>query len=305
MNDQTHAGDLDSPSRRRFLSTAAAAGAVLALDSQSILSGQTLEKSPARSTSKLHVRPRYHRWHVDPGVEWIETNTKHASLDWTIPLNQVALVLVDVWDRHYLKDTAARAEAVIDEKLVPFLSTCRDSGMTIVHAPSPPQATPHPNWVNAGKSLPAAAQPDVWPPSAFRSKSGQFQAYSRPSEPRAAELAQLRADLKIHPRIRPVGNEPVVATGEELHQLCQRSGVLFLLFAGFNTNARILARDYGTLEMSRRGYEVILVRDCTTGMESRETQPTLSQTNGAILLLEMFGQYTVTSDEVRAGLREV
>ena len=94
----------------------------------------------------------------------------------------------------------------------------------------------------------------------------------------------------------------MVATGEELHQLCHRSGILFLFFAGFNTNACILVRDYGTVEMSRRGYEVILVRDCTTGMESRQTQPTLSQTSGAILFLEMFGQYTVTSEELGAGL---
>src|SRR5687768_5451603 len=47
--------------------------------------------------------------------------------------------------------------------------------------------------------------------------------------------------------------------------------------------------------MSRRGYETVLVRDCTTGMESRETQPTLSQTRHAILWLEMFGQYIVAS----------
>lgn len=64
----------------------------------------------------------------------------------------------------------------------------------------------------------------------------------------------------------------------------------------------MLARDYGAIEMSRSGYEVILVRDCTAGMESCETQPTLSQTRNAILLLEMFGQYSVASDEIIAGL---
>ena len=50
--------------------------------------------------------------------------------------------------------------------------------------------------------------------------------------------------------------------------------------------------------MSNRGYQVAPVRDCTTGMESAETQPTLSQTRGAVLLLEMFGQYSITSDEI-------
>jgi len=159
--------------------------------------------------------------------------------------------------------------------------------------------------VNAGQTKTATTQPAHWPPPEFRSKSGPFQAYRRPAEPRESELARLRAGLTIHPKVRPMGEEPVVATGEELHQLCQRLGILFLFFAGFNTNACILVRDYGTLEMSRRGYEVVLVRDCTTGMESRESQAALSQTHGAILFLEMFGQYTVTSDELCAGLKPV
>ncbi len=61
-------------------------------------------------------------------------------------------------------------------------------------------------------------------------------------------------------------------------------------------------RDYGTLEMGKRGYEVINVRDCTTGMESFETTDQLWQTRGAILFLEMFGSYSVTSEELIAGL---
>lgn len=303
MNDRMLESPFQFPDRRRFLSMAAATGAAWALDSQSLSGGQLSATSPSDPSAILRVRPRYHRWYVDPGVEWNETNTTYAHLDWTIPLKQAALILVDVWDHHYLKDAEARAEAVIDEKLVPLLHGCRDAGMTIIHAPSPPQAQRHPNWVNAGKAGKATAKPADWPPPEFRSKSGPFQAYRRPSEPRDPELALFRAGLKIHPKVLPVGAEPVVATGEELHQLCQRLGVLFLFFAGFNTNACILVRDYGTLEMSRRGYEVILVRDCTTGMESRQSQPALSQTNGAILFLEMFGQYTVTSDELHGGLR--
>jgi nicotinamidase-related amidase len=108
--------------------------------------------------------------------------------------------------------------------------------------------------------------------------------------------------LRIHPKAAPTPQEVVIADGEELHAYCKKKGILFLLFAGFNTNACILSRDYGTLDMSKRGYQVVLVRDCTTGMESSESQATLAQTNGAILQLEMFGQYTITSGEVLNGL---
>lgn len=304
-------------SRREFLTTSIAAGAAgtaaLALTSspspasgQQAGTGSGLDPGQGSTSSRLHIRPRYHRWHVDPGVDWVETNTHHATLDWSIPLSQAAIVLVDVWDRHYLVDTQARADAIIDARLVPLLADCRKAGLPIIHAPSPPQATTHPNWVGLNREAPSQSTPapkaDDWPPREFRGKTGAFRAYRRPDEPRDPERARLRAGLTIHPRVRPLGDEPVVATGDELHALCKQRGILFLLFAGFNTNACILVRDYGTLAMSQRGYEVILIRDCTTGMESSDSQPTLAQTRGAILFLEMFGQYSITSDEIRAGL---
>jgi nicotinamidase-related amidase len=301
MNDRQEENAFSFASRRQFLSMAAA-GTAFAMARPSLSRADSPTERRPDSSKALRVRPRYHRWYVEPRVEWVETNTGYAHLDWTIPLNQAALVLVDIWDHHYLKDTEARAEAIIDEKLAPLLGACRGAGMTVIHAPSPPHAVKHPNWVNAGKPVPPTAAPADWPPPEFRGKSGRFQAYGRPTEPRDPELARLRAGLKIHPQVQPMGAEAVVATGDELHELCRRLGVLFLFYVGFNTNACILVRDYGTLEMARRGYEVVLVRDCTTGMESRQSQPALSQTNGAILFLEMFGQYSVTSDELRAGL---
>lgn len=252
-------------------------------------------------TPRLRIKPRYHRWHVEPGVDWIETNTGYATLDWTIPVSQAAIVLVDVWDHHYLKDTEARTEVVIAEKLAPLLAACRSVRLPIIHAPSSSQARQHPNWVRLVSDNERAAASD-WPPPAFRNKTGAYQSYQRPLEPREPELVRLRAERKLHPQVQPLDDEPVVASGEELHRYCRQQGILFLLYAGFNTNACILGRDYGTLAMSRRGYEIVMIRDCTAGMESRDTQPTLSQTCGAVLFLEMFVGYSATSDEIVAGL---
>lgn len=249
----------------------------------------------------LSIHPRYYRWYVAPGEEWLETNTDYATLNWNIPISQTALVLVDVWQRHYIKDTEARGEEVINHNLVPLMEACRKAGLQIIHAPSPPVAMLHPNWVKLVSKDEMNPKRDSWPPASFRGKSGSYQSYARPFEPRESERQSL-PPLTFHPKAGPVGNEPVIATGEELHRYCKQKEILFLLYAGFNTNACILSRDYGTLQMSNRGYEVILVRDCTTGMESKYTHDSLSQTTGAILLLEMFGQYSIGSDEVKAGL---
>jgi len=287
--------------RRKFVANTVTSGAgfILATNTISPLFAQLAN---ATGTPVLSIHPRYHRWYVDPGQEWVETNTGYATLNWTIPLSQVALVLVDVWQRHYIKDTEARAEAIINNNLVPLISACRRSGLRVVHAPSPPVARLHPNWIKLVPDTAHAPQ-ESWPPAAFRNLSGPYQAYRRPNEPRDAELKSLPA-LTFHPSVTPDGNEAVIATGEELHRYCKQEGILFLLYAGFNTNACLITRDYGALQMSNNyGYQVIITRDCTTGMESKDTHAGLSQTNGAILFFEMFGQYSITSGDIINGIR--
>ncbi len=95
--------------------------------------------------------------------------------------------------------------------------------------------------------------------------------------------------------IRPVGDEPVVLDGEELHRLCARRKILHLVYVGFNTNACIMLRDYGLPAMNRRGYTTILVRDGTFGMETATTCQDSACTRGAIADLEQFGSYTLSS----------
>src|SRR5690606_2063923 len=199
------------------------------------------------------------------------------------------------------KDTEERGEKIIQNKLIPLVNTCREHNMSIIHAPSPSVAKKHPNWVNLLNESETVQKRDDWPPQDFRNLSGPFKKYQRPFEPREEERQQL-PELTFHPDIQPINNEAVVATGEELHRLCKKEGILFLFFAGFNTNACIISRDYGTIQMSNRRYQVTLVRDCTTGMESASTHESLAQTNGAVLLLEMFGQYSIPSDEIKQSL---
>lgn len=289
--------------RRKFVTDTVTSGAGLILATNAIppLFAQLANTTGAPA---LSIHPRYHRWYVDPGQEWVETNTGYATLNWTIPIARVALVLVDVWQRHYIRDTEARAEAIINSNLVPLVAACRRSGLQVIHAPSPPVAHQHPNWVNL---VPDTGRPkqDSWPPPAFRNLSGPYQAYRRPNEPRDTELKGLPA-LTFHPAVTPAGKEAVVATGEELHRHCKQQGILFLLYAGFNTNACLITRDYGALQMCNNyGYQIILARDCTTGMESKDTHAGLSQTKGAILFFEMFGQYSTTSDDIIKGMPAV
>ncbi len=291
-------------SRRQFIKISSVTGLSTALGLGLPLGAFAKDLQQTHATlpdgKVLHIKPRYHRWHVDPGQEWLETNTGYATLDWKIPVSQTALVLLDVWQRHYIRETEERAEKIINEKYLPLLAKVREQGMQVIHAPSAEAAMKHPNWVKLVSTSEMNPPKDSWPPAEFRSLSGPYKAFRRPAEPREAERQAL-PKLTFHPKVTPLVNEAVVATGEELHRYCKQKGILFLLYAGFNTNACMISRDYGATQMTNRGYSVTLLRDCTTGMETKETQAELLQTNGAILLLEMFGQYSITSNEILKG----
>lgn len=255
-------------------------------------------------TRTLSIRPRYYRWHVDPGVDWTEANTGYDFLDWEIPMDQVALVSLDVWDGHYLQETRDRIQAITVGRIAPLLKVVRATGLPIIHAPGPQVALQHPNWVRlVDEDETDWPVHDVWPPRQFIGKSGPYGGFAYPDEPRQPELDERRKARKFHPLAEPVGAEPVVANGEELHRYCKAKGVLFLIYLGFNTNYCIVLNDYGMVHMNNRGYATILLRDCTTGMESFETQAGLGQTRNLIQHLEMSQRFSLMSPELIAALR--
>ena len=266
------------------------------------------ERVPAAEpVSTVRIRPRYVRLYTDPGVDLAEENFGHKQLDWSVELNQAALISLDVWNYHFARDTLARIDDITIHRIAPLVAACRQAGLQVIHAPAGPVAQKHPNWTKLipenEKAQPVWPGSPVWPPGDFRQKSGAYTQYARPHEPQEAERSQHRTDLRdFHPAVRPAGDEAVVLNGEELHRLCAQRGILFLFYVGFNTNACIVMRDYGTHAMHTRGYEVILVRDCTTGMETNETKDALMCTRGEIASLEQFGIYTVTSAQLIAAL---
>jgi len=255
----------------------------------------------------LRIRPRYFRLYTDPGVELAEANFRYRELDWQIPLHQAALISLDVWNSHFAADTLERIEEITVDRIASLVENCRAAGLQVIHAPAGPVAQKQPNWVKlipeAEKAQPTYPNSPVWPPAKFRQKQDSYAQYARPREPQDAERTRHREELRdFHPAVRPIGDEAVVLNGEELHRLCTQRGILFLFYVGFNTNACIVMRDYGTFAMHARGYETVLVRDCTTGMETHETLPGLACTRGQIASLEQFGAHTMTSDELIAAL---
>lgn len=252
----------------------------------------------------LVVPCRYYRVYTDPDVPCDERSFHHVERELPIPLDRAALVLVDVWSTHYIDSWIRRAAEVVRTKIVPLLAAARSVGMAIVHAPSPfvvekrgygaPEPTPAP-------SRPSDAD---WPPSSFRSiyRSGEFAAFGRNEEPRlSAALSRYETDLDIAEPVKPLPGEPVISTGDQLHALLSERRILHVFYAGFATNWCIMYRDYGILAMSQRGYNIILVRDATTGVEFHDTVETRAATELTIREIETKHGWSTTTGALVAA----
>lgn len=261
-----------------------------------------------KTSGAIRVEPRYYRLHADLGAERAEEEFTHRTLKWHLPLSEAALICVDVWNVCGIRGTRERTDDITRQKIAPVLAACRQAGLGVIHAPAGPVAQKHRNWVRLldEHAKPAPAFPDSpdWPPTDFRDKTGDYAHYARPHEPQEQQNVRSRnEDRDFHPAAMPADDEPVVLTGEELHRLCARRGILHLFYVGFHTNMCVMMRDYGIPEMTRRGYHAVLLRDCTTGIESFDTREDMICTRGTIAEVEQCWGYTISSAELIEALK--
>lgn len=252
----------------------------------------------------LELDVRFLRHGTDDGVECREERLVRQERTWTIPAEQSALVLVDCWAEHFIRSHQEASDRIIRERLAPVVAAAWAAGVTIVHAPSPVWVEAYPQWVayaseaDLGFSEPAA---DPWPPEAFRKRIGEHAQFARFVEPKVTEWLREPSRYRIHEALGPEPGDFVIKTGDQLHRLLKHRKLLHLFYAGFATNICILFRDYGTRAMAQRGYNIILLRDCTTGIEHAETVKDQGLTRAAIDTVEVSAGHTTTAEQFLAA----
>jgi nicotinamidase-related amidase len=249
----------------------------------------------------LTLPVRFLRHGTDDGVECVEAEIVHEEREWSVPVAQSALVLVDCWAEHFIRTHQESSGRIMRETLAPVVAAARRAGVAIIHAPSPNYLDPYPQSVAYASDRDLGLEPPPpapsWPPAEFRSRQGEYAAYARPPEPKVREWLKDMSRYRIAEVLAPQPGDYVIRTGEQLHRLLTHQRRLHLFYAGFATNMCILYRDYGTREMGRRGYNILLLRDCTDGIECRETREGRTQTQAAILSIEVGVGCSVTSTD--------
>jgi hypothetical protein len=133
-----------------------------------------------------------------------ESDFERASLHWSLPAERAALVLVDMWNEHYVLSHLERGGQITRERIVPLAQAFRDAGATVVHAPSPDclhryeQRLTRVEGTPAGPAVPPRPEPLLpdWPPAEFRRKEGEFAGLGKPRDEKDAEFDRIIAERR-------------------------------------------------------------------------------------------------------------
>ena len=254
----------------------------------------------------LELTVRYFQDSTPAGVACREEYFCRREVSMPLPVGQTALVLVDIWNTHFIESWRERAEHVTVAAIVPVLAAARQAGLTIIHAPSVRVAAQYPQaqcYRSAAETAPAP--PPEWPPAAFRSRTGPYVVYRNPREQAPGRPSHWADRLAMSPHIDVQDDEVIVATGAQLHALLQDRRILHLLYVGFATNWCVLGKDYGIRAMKDRGYNPILLRDATTGVEFPDTLDTLQATELAVREVEQQHGFTAANRDFLTACRAV
>lgn len=248
-------------------------------------------------------------YHLTRTAYKAESEFHHRTLSLTCPVDEIALVMVDVWSDHYVKTHLDRGRDITLNRIIPVADAFRSVGATVIHAPSPACARRYDGWTEfAGDDevhgRPPAAK-DEWPPDDFRSKTGEYEKWARPKDPPDQKFDDIIENRSIIPEAAPKEGDHVVLTGAQLHRLLKHRKILHLFYAGFAANMCVPFRDYGMRAMRDRGYDIVLIRDCTTAIEVDRTYDEKLLTLAAVTDTEISVGSTIASEKLIEACQHV
>ncbi len=270
--------------------------------------------------AKLDFEVFYYHMPRRAGVE--EGDFHRESLRWSLPVESIALVLVDVWSDHYISTHLARGRKIAVERILPVLEMFRTIGAVVVHAPSPDcrwkygdLSTPvgggeggglargDDRGRERGEPPPRITSSDrvEWPPEEFRKKTGPYESLGKPRHPEDRDFEEIIEKRSIVPEVEPRDGDCVIFDGAQLHGVLAERRVHTLLYAGFAANMCVPHRDYGMRAMGKRGYDVVLIEDCTTAIEVADTLEGMALTKAAIVDVAVSVGHTVSSGDLLAA----
>lgn len=224
---------------------------------------------------------------------------EEANLTEEFPAAETAIVICDVWDRHWCGGATARCDAIA-KKMAPVVASARAKGVQIIHAPSDCMdfyaGTPQRRRMQLAPAVaPPALLPIECPALPIDDSDGGCD---------TGESTYL-AWTRQHPAIDVAEFDGVSDSGDEVYNFCRQQGIKNVILMGVHTNMCVLNRGFAIKRMTRLGMRCVLVRDLTDTMYDPKDRPFVSHDEGTDLVVQFIEQYwapSMLSDDLVAGL---
>ena len=271
----------------------ACGGALFLLGSVGHYSGQTPREGEA-----LVIEARAQELAVDAGGHSYWTCRSHRC---EIVPSQTALLLCDMWDRHWSRGATERVSALAP-RINRLAAVLRDQGVLIVHAPS--ETMDYYGDAPARKRIarfPTAPLDRLrrieLPPLPIDDSDGGSD---------TGETPWYKAWTRQHPAIAIDQERDVISDdGNQIVGFLRSRGIERVLFTGVHTNMCVLqSRSFSLKALAELGVEVYLVRDLTDAMYNPARPPYVDHDAGTQLVVEYIEKFlcpTVSSDDLVPG----
>jgi len=228
-----------------------------------------------------------------------------VSLEYAVPPSRTALIICDMWDRHWC-DTASQRVDALAHKLSPVVDLAREHGILIIHAPS--------DTMEFYKDNPARLKilqfPQVQPPEPLAITEPPLPIDDSDGgcdNPNNSLKPNTRVWTREHSAIHVRDSDLVSDNGREVYNALHARGIQTLLFAGVHANMCILNRSFATRQMTKWGIHCILIRDLTDAMYNPARRPFVTHQRGTEMVVEHIESYwgpTVTSEDLVRALQQ-
>ena len=210
-------------------------------------------------------------------------------LHWDVA--QTAIIICDMWDTHTCNLSAQRVAAMAP-RMNQVVSASRSLGVMIIHAPS--DTMKHYEGTPQRLRMQRAPMASSSTPILTRCPRDPAEERNFPiddtaggcDDPIVKDWTGPYPWTREHPALDVVGFDGVSESGQEIFNYCKQEGITNIALMGVHTNICILNRSFGIRQMTRLGFQVVLVRDLTDTMYDPRTRPFVSHARGTELVIE-------------------
>ena len=222
---------------------------------------------------------------------------REESVRRTVPATQIAIIVCDMWDKHWSRGAAERVDAMAP-RMNEVLKAARAKGIRIIHAPS--------ETMNVYAETPARrrvrAAPYISPPTEGERSAPPLPIDDSDGGSDTGEPDWHKAWTCQHAAIEiDQAVDGISDNGQEIYNYLQQHGIRQVLLMGVHTNMCILNRSFGIKQLVKWGVNVALVRDLTDTMYNPARSPYVDHDMGTQLVvgyIEKFWCPTLTSDAI-------